>query len=128
MRLGKPDNLVRLRGPACWRGPRRRRAYARRERHDFVAALFEFAQKRWQHGGGLLLGIVQQQNPAFLTLDPREDQGEFLLGVISSQSEPQKSAPKTPIFRADRKATSSGVSAKPGNRKNGTFGAPLAVP
>ena len=65
MRLGKHigDNLVRLRGPAFGRGPRRRRAYARRERHDFVAALFEFAQKRWQHGGGLLFGIVQQQNP-----------------------------------------------------------------
>jgi hypothetical protein len=43
-------------------------------------------------------------------------------GVILSQSEAQKSAPKTAIFRADSQATSSGVSARPGNRKNGTFG------
>ena len=43
-------------------------------------------------------------------------------GVISNQSDAQKSAPKTAIF-CDASHESSGfVSAKPGKRKNGTCG------
>ena len=131
MRLGKHigDNLVRLRGPACWRRPRRRRAYARRERRHFVPRCLSSRRSADSMAASAVWYHAAAKSRVSRSIRARIKRVPFRRHIEPVPA--PKSAPKTPIFRADRKAMSSGVSAKPGNRKDGTFGAvsrPISSP
>ena len=77
-----------------------------------VMVVAEVAQQGRQHGGGLRLGIVQQDDALAGGLQPFGEQFCCWAGVIGFQSLAQRSAPNTAMPRFCRASSVAGVTAK----------------
>ena len=93
-----------------------------------ITVVAEPAQEGRQHGSGLRLGIVQQDDALARSLQPLGEQFNCCAGGIGFQSLAQRSAPNTAMPRFCRASSVAGVISKNGKRKNGVLGVVVAVP
>ena len=93
-----------------------------------IVIFAQISQESRQHGGGLGLRVVQQDDSLARRLRAARSRASVPdFGVIGFQSLAQKSAPNTTIPRDCRKSSVAGVDSKPGKRKKGVDGVVVAT-